>query len=337
MIQIPTASDDRQQPEEQEAITRARELMCEVGRMREVLRAVGSEEQAGHIPPDAYQYYGRVEKNLEEVERLEEKYGFQTVLISPQAESIIRPVADGFSGIDGQQNNQGPQSAAEVVDAGSLLEFAKTQRFEFQSETTKSVEFGVMLGSEEMLTLTLQRPNYSSPLEGARLDLEGDGEPQFISAPEAIQMLSPQARKDWADNSTEFSIELAQKVAEVVDVAEMFAGVAAAPGATFGVAEKLLADHIDEQLRAGSDHINLTQSYLTEDPKAADARHTLALNNLSPQIEMAQKAGITFEAGEAQLASEKFKEIIAIRNAETPDEGALLNRGLGCDIAFYAV
>jgi hypothetical protein len=247
-------------------------------------------------------------------------YGFQAALVPPQAESIVRPVADGVAEIDGTKNNQGPQSAAEVVDAGSLLKFAKTQRFEFQSETTKSVEFGVMLGSEEMLTLTLQRPNYSSPLEGARLDLEGGGEPQFISAPEAIQMLSPQTRKDWADHSTEFSIDLAQKAAEVVDVAEMFARVAAAPGATFGVAEKLLADHIDEQLRAGSDHINLTQSYLTEDPKAADARHTLALNNLSPQIEMAQRAGITFEAGEAQLASEKFKEIIAIRNVEAADE-----------------
>jgi hypothetical protein len=304
----------------QQAMARAQELLVDVDRMKEVLRAVGSEEQSGHIPPDAYQYYGRVEKNLEEIARLEEEYGFQAALVPPQAESIVRPVADGVAEIDGTKNNQGLQSAAEVVDAGSLLKFAKTQRFEFQSETTKSVEFGVMLGSEEMLTLTLQRPNYSSPLEGARLDLEGGGEPQFISAPEAIQMLSPQARKDWADNSTEFSIDLAQKAAEVVDVAEMFARVAAAPGATFGVAEKLLADHIDEQLRAGSDYINLTQSYLTEDPKAADARHTLALNKLSPQIEMAQKAGITFEAGEAQLASEKFKEIIAIRNVEAADE-----------------
>jgi hypothetical protein len=308
-----------EQPDaKQQAMERAQELQADVDRMKEVLRALNSEEQPGHIPPDAYKYYGQVQENLKEIAQLEEKYGFEMALAPPQTESIIRPVGNVFSDIDGPQNNQGPQSAAEV--AGSLLEFAKTQRFEFQSETTKSVEFGVMLGSEEMLTLTLQRPNYSSPLEGARLDLEGGGEPQFISAPEAIQMLSPQTRKDWADHSTEFSIDLAQKAAEVVDVAEMFARVAAAPGATFGVAEKLLADHIDEQLRAGSDHINLTQSYLTEDPKAADARHTLALNNLSPQIEMAQRAGITFEAGEAQLASEKFKEIIAIRNVEAADE-----------------
>jgi hypothetical protein len=305
----------------QRAMERAQELQVDVDRMKEVLRAVSSEEQAGHIPPDAYQYYGRVQENLKEIAKLEEKYGFETALLPPPQAESIRSVADGFSDLDRPQNNQEPQSAAEVVDAGSLLEFAKTQRLEFQSETTKSVEFGVMLGSEEMLTLTLERPAFSSPLQRARLDLEGGNEPQFISAPEAIHLLSPQARKDWADNSTEFSVDLAQKAAEVVDVADIFARVAAAPGATFGVAEKLLAAHIDEQLRAGSDHINLTQSYLTEDPKAADARHTLALNNLSPQIEMAQKAGITFEAGEAQLASEKFKEIIAIRNAETPDEG----------------
>jgi hypothetical protein len=303
------------------AMERAQELLADVDRMKEVLRAVSSEEQPGHIPPDAHQYYGQVEKNAKEIAQLEERYGFETALLhTAQTESIVRPVADGFSDLDRPQNNQGPQSAAEVVDAGSLLEFAKTQRFEFQSETTKSVEFGVMLGSEEMLTLTLERPAYSSPLQHARLDLEGGSEPQFISAPEAIHLLSPQARKDWADNSIEFSTELAQRAADVVDVADIFARVAAAPGATFGVAEKLLAAHIDEQLRAGSDHINLTQSYLTEDPKAADARHTLALNNLSPQIEMAQKAGITFEAGEAQLASEKLQEIIAIRNVEAADE-----------------
>jgi hypothetical protein len=312
-----------EQPDaKQQAMERAQELLVDVGRMREVLRTVGSEEQPGHTPPDAYQYYGRVEKNLKEVAQLEEKYGFEAVLVSPRAESIIRPVADGFSEIDGTQKNLGPQSAAEVLDAGSLLEFAKTQRFEFQSETTKSVEFGVMLPSEEMLTLTLERPDLSSPLERARLSLEGGGEPQFISAPEGIHLLSPQATREWADNSNqyEFSVDLAQKAAEVADVAEMFAQVAAAPGATFGVAEKLLADHIDEQLRAGLRHIDLTQSYLTEDPKAADARHTLALHNLSPQIEMAQKAGVTFDAGEAQLASEQFKEIIAIRNKETPEE-----------------
>ncbi|HTF72554.1 MAG TPA: hypothetical protein VK638_58775, partial [Edaphobacter sp.] len=161
-----------------------------------------------------------------------------------------------------------------------------------------------------------QRPDYSSPLEGARLDLEGGGEPQFIAAPAAIQLLSPQARKDWADNTTEFSIELAVKAAEVVDVAEMFAQVAAAPGTTFGVPEKLLAAYIEEQLRAGSDHINLTQSYLTDDPKAADARHTLALNQLLPLIEEAQKKGVTFESGEALLAGEKFREVIAVRPHE---------------------
>jgi hypothetical protein len=216
-------------------------------------------------------------------------------------------------------NKQEPQSSTEVMDAGSLLEFAKTQRFEFQSETTKSVEFGVMLGSEEMLTLTLERPDFSSPLERARLGLEG-GESQFISAPEAIQMLSSEARKDWADNSAEFSIGLAQKASEVVDVAEMFTALAATPGTAYGIPEQLLAGYIGEQIRAGNQNINLTQSYLTESPDAADARHTLALNNLLPQIEMAQKTGITFEAGEAQLASEKFKEIIAIRNTETIDE-----------------
>jgi hypothetical protein len=307
----------------QQAMERAQELLVDVDRMKEVLRAVSSEEQAGHIPPDAYQYYGRVQENLKEIAQLEEKYGFETALVTPpQAESIVRPVADVFSDIDGPQNNQGPQSAAEVMDAGSLLEFAKTQPFEFQSETTKSVEFGVMLPSEEMLTLTLDRPDYSSPIERARLDLEG-GESQVIPAPEAIQLLSPEARRDWADNSAEFSMDLAQKAAEVVDVADTFARVAAAPGATFGVAEKLLAAHIDEQLRAGSTNINLTQSYLTEDPEAADARHTLALNNLAPHIATAILAGVTFEAGEAQLASEKLQEIIAIRNTEAVEGNGL--------------
>jgi hypothetical protein len=214
---------------------------------------------------------------------------------------------------------QEPQSAAEVMDAGSLLEFAKTQRFEFQSETTKSVEFGVMLGSEEMLTLTLERPDYSSSIKAARLDLEG-GESQVIPAPEAIQLLSPDARRDWADNSAELSMDLAQKAAEVVDVTEIFTALAATPGTAYGIPEQLLAGYISEQLRAGNQNINLTQSYLTESPDAADARHTLALNNLLPQIEMAQRSGITFEAGEAQLASEKLQEIFAIRNTEKIDE-----------------
>jgi hypothetical protein len=299
---------------------RAQELLVDVDRMKEVLRAVSSEEQAGHIPPDAYQYYGRVQENLKEIAQLEEKYGFETALVPPPQAESIRSVADGFSDLDRPQNNQEPQSAAEVVDAGSLLEFAKTQRFEFQSENTKSVEFGVMLPSEEMPSLTLERPGYSSAIQSARIDLEGVAESQVISAPEAIQMLSPQARRDWADNSSEFSIELGQKAAELGEIAERFAAVAAAPGTTFGIPEKLLAGYIDEQLRAGNTSINLTQSYLTESPDAADARHTLALNNLLPQIEMAQRAGITFEAGQAQLASEKFKEIIAIRNTEATDE-----------------
>jgi hypothetical protein len=216
-------------------------------------------------------------------------------------------------------DKQEPQSAAEVMDAGSLLEFAKTQRFELQSETTKSVEFGVMLGSEEMLTLTLERPDYSSSIKGARLDLEG-GESQVIAAPEAIQLLSPEAKKDWADNSAEFSMDLSQKASEVVEVAEMFTALAATPGTSYGIPEQLLAGYIGEQIRAGNQNINLTQSYLTESPDAADARHTLALNNLLPQIEMAQKSGITFEAGEAQLASEKLQEIFAIRNTEKIDE-----------------
>jgi hypothetical protein len=103
---------------------------------------------------------------------------------------------------------------------------------------------------------------------------------------------------------------------ELVDVAQMFAEVAAAPGTTFGVAEKLLAGHIEQQLRAGVDHIDLTQSYLTEDPKAADARHTLALNTLLPLIEKAQENGVSFDSGEANLVDRKFKEVIAVRPSE---------------------
>jgi hypothetical protein len=288
-----------QPAEVREAAERITALTDEVRRMREVLRAAGSGEPIAFVPPDAGEYYGRVRAYEIEIRQLEERYGNETVAMAMAG--------------DGPQNKQEPQSAAEVIAAGSLLEFAKTQRLAFQSETTRSIEFGVMLGSEEMLTLTLQRPDYSSPLEGARLDLEGGGGPQFISAPAAIELLSPQARRDWADNTTAFSIELAEKAAEVVDVAEMFAQVAAAPGTTFGVPEKLLAAYIEEQLRAGSEHINLTQSYLTEDPKAADARHTLALNQLLPLIEEAQKTGVTFESGEALLAAEKFREVIAVR------------------------
>jgi hypothetical protein len=126
-------------------------------------------------------------------------------------------------------------------------------------------------------------------------------------------LLSREARREWADHTTELSIDLAQKAAEVVDVTELFAQTAAAPGTTFGVAEKLLAAHVEQQLRAGVEHIDLTQSYLTEDPKAADARHTLALNNLLPLIETAQKNGVSFDSGEAIAAGEKFRELIAVR------------------------
>jgi hypothetical protein len=100
------------------------------------------------------------------------------------------------------------------------------------------------------------------------------------------------------------------------EIAERFAAVAAAPGVSYGVPEQLLAGYIDEQIRAGNHNINLTQSYLTESPDEADARHTLALSKLLPLIEAAQMSGITFEAGEAQLAGEKLREIIAIRNVE---------------------
>jgi hypothetical protein len=291
-----------QPAEVQEAAERITALTDEVGRMREVLRAVGSGEPIAFVPPDAGEYSGRVRAYETEIRQLQERYG---------SENLAMAIAG-----DRPENKQGPQSAAEILDAGSLVEFAKTQRFEFQSETTKSIEFGVMLPSEEMLSLTLERPEYSSPIQSARVDLEGVAESQVISAPEAIQMLSQQARRDWADNTTAFSIELAEKAAEVVEVAEMFAQVAAVPGTSFGVPEKLLAVYIEEQLRAGSNHINLTQSYLTEDPKAADARHTLALNQLLPLIEEAQKTGVTFESGEALLAGEKFREVIAVRPHE---------------------
>jgi hypothetical protein len=109
----------------------------------------------------------------------------------------------------------------------------------------------------------------------------------------------------------------------VLEVAEIFTALAAAPSTVYGIPEQLLAGYIGEQIRAGNENINLTQSYLTESPDAADARHTLALNNLLPQIEMAQKSGITFEAGEAQLASEKLQEIIAIRNTEAVEGNGL--------------
>jgi hypothetical protein len=285
--------------EVREASERVTALANEVSRMRELLRAVNVGEPVSFIPPDIAQYYGRIEQGEKEIQQLHQQYGDEKLAMAMVGHGL--------------ENRQKPQSAAEVLDAGTMLEFPKTQQFEFQSETTKSVQFGVMLPSEEMLTLTLGRPEYSSPLQSARLDLEGVQESQVISAPEGVQLLSREARREWADNTAELSIELAQKAAEVVDVAQMFAQTAVAPGTTFGVAEKLLAAHVEQQLRAGVDHIDLTQSYLTEDPKAADARHTLALHNLLPLIETAQKNGVSFDSGEAIAAGEKFRELIAVR------------------------
>ena len=106
----------------------------------------------------------------------------------------------------------------------------------------------------------------------------------------------------------------AEQEVKPAEIAEGFAAVAAARGVAYGVSEHLLAGYIDEQIRAGNHHINLTQSYLTESPEEADGRHTLALNKLLPLIEVAQLSGITFEAGEAQLAGETLREIIAIRS-----------------------
>jgi hypothetical protein len=136
---------------------------------------------------------------------------------------------------------------------------------------------------------------------------------------------------DWADRLANNFLTLSsddyepeekpkQDVKQALEVAEEFAELAAAPSTAYGVPEQLLAGYIDEQIRAGNNNINLTQSYLTDSPDEADARHTLALHNLLPLIEVAQMSGITFEAGEAQLASEKLQEIIAIRNTETIDE-----------------
>ena len=284
-----------------EAAERVTGLAKEVSRMRELLRAVNNGGPVS-IPPDIAQYYGRIQRDETEIRQVEERFG--------------RDVLQLALGGDEPQNKQAPQSAAEVLDAGTLTEFAKTQQFEFQSETTKTVEFGVMLPSEEMLTLRLERLDYASPIQSARLSLEGVEETQVISAPEGIQMLSREAKREWADNTAEFSIALAEKAAEVEHVAQMFAHFVAAPGTTFGVAEKMLAAHIEEQLRAGMDHVNLTQSYLTEDPKAADARHTLALHNLLPLIETAQKNGVSFDSGEALSAGEKFREVIAVRPSE---------------------
>jgi hypothetical protein len=285
-----------------EAAERVTALADEVSRMRELLRAVNVGDPVSFIPPDVAQYYSRIEQGEKEIRQVEERFGRDVLQLA---------MAD-----DEMQNKQAPQSAAEVLDAGTLVDFARTQRFEFQSETTQSVQFGVILPSEEMFTLTLERPAYSAPIQSARLDLEGVQESQVISAPEGIQLLTPQTRREWADNTTEFLIDLSEKAAEVVDVAQMFAEVAAARGTTFGVAEKLLAAHIEQQLRAGVDHIDLTQSYLTEDPKVADARHTLALNHLLPLIETAQKNGVSFDSGEAIAAGEKFKEVIAVRPNE---------------------
>jgi hypothetical protein len=296
---LPSSTDVR------EAAERVTALANEVIRMRELLRAVNNGEPVS-IPPDIAQYYGRIQQGETEIRQAEERFGRDVLQMA---------MAD-----DGPQNKEAPQSAAEVLDAGSLVEFARTQHFEFQSETTKTVQFDVMLPSEEMLTLTLARPEYSSPIQSAHLSLEGVNKSQVISAPEGIQLLSREAKREWADNTVEFSMDLAGKAAEVEDLAQMFAEFVAAPGISFGVAEKLLAAHIEEQLRAGMDHVNLTQSYLTDDPKEADARHTLALHNLLPLIETAQRNGISFDSGEAISAGQKFKEVIAVRPTNREEE-----------------
>ena len=293
-----------EQAEVREAAERVTALTEEIGRMREVLRAVGGGEPLAYIPPDAGQYYGRVLEREAEIQQLQERYGSQTL----EAAALV---SEGPRVEESQSHK-----IADALSTQGLYEFAKTQQFYFQSETTKKIEFGLMLEGEDMLTLTLHRANISAPVDGARLGLE-HGEEVFISAKEAMQLLSPQAVREWNENELDLgedlSLEPEQKITQVLDVAEMFAQVASAPGTAFGVPEKLLAGYIDEQLRAGSQHINLTQTYLTEDPSVADARHTLALHQLLPLIENAQNSGVTFDSGQAQLASEKFREVIAIR------------------------
>ena len=64
-------------------------------------------------------------------------------------------------------------------------------------------------------------------------------------------------------------------------------------------AEACIATNFAAQIRAGNEHIDLTQRYETTDPVKAAVRHARALRNMQVLVEEAAQLGLSVDPGHA--------------------------------------
>lgn len=64
-------------------------------------------------------------------------------------------------------------------------------------------------------------------------------------------------------------------------------------------AEACIATNFAAQIRAGNEHIDLTQQYETTDPVKAAVRHARAVRNIQVLVEEAAALGLSVDAGHA--------------------------------------
>ena len=64
-------------------------------------------------------------------------------------------------------------------------------------------------------------------------------------------------------------------------------------------AEACIATNFAAQIRAGNEHIDLTQRYETTDPVKAGVRHARALRNMQVLVEEAAQVGLSVDPGHA--------------------------------------